>query len=263
MFIFKKIASQFFFPVPLVIYILIVAVFLLWFTNKQKTGKILVSIGIVLFLIFSYPGASNALLKHLERQYVTPDLNNLLGAAAQRNDGKRINLIVVLGGGHTSDPDIPLTSRINQYSLVRLIEGIRIHRAIPGSKLLLSGGSVFDPIPDAKIMADVAIAIGVKRDDIIVELESKDTKDQAVIIKSIVEDDNFILVTSASHMPRSMAMFKKLGMNPIPAPTGHRVKTRQTSSPGLFSPNGEDITKAESAFYEYMGLAWAKFRGQI
>ncbi|MGR3176677.1 MAG: ElyC/SanA/YdcF family protein [Candidatus Anammoxibacter sp.] len=262
MFIFKKIFSQFFFPVPLVIYILIVAAFLLWFTNKQKTGKILVSSGILLFLLFSYPGMSNALLRHLENQYDTPDIHQLLDIS-QKYEGKPINLIVVLGGGHTSDPDIPLTSQINRHSLVRLIEGIRIYREIPNSKLLLSGGSVFDPIPNAKIMADIATAIGVEEDDIIVELESKDTREQAIIIKYIVGSDPFILVTSASHMPRSMALFKKLGMNPIPAPTGHHVKARQTFSPGLFSPNGQEITKAESAFYEYMGLAWAKLRGQI
>ena len=37
---------------------------------------------------------------------------------------------------------------------MRLVEGIRIHRNLPGSKLILSGGGGFDPVPNAKIMAD-------------------------------------------------------------------------------------------------------------
>lgn len=262
MFILKKIISQFFFPMPLIIYIIFAALFLLWFTKKQKAGKILATVGLSILVLFSYETVSNTLLRHLEERYGMSDIFNVTKPSLSSKNN-HIRLIVVLGGGHTSDPNLPLTSQINHYSLVRLIEGIRIYRAIPDSKLLLSGGGGFDPVSNARIMADIAIAIGVDEEDIIVESESKDTEDQAKIIKSFVNSGSFILVTSASHMPRSMALFRKLGMNPIPSATGHLVKTRQGLSPDTFFPSGEDIVKAENAFYEYLGLAWARLRGQI
>lgn len=171
--------------------------------------------------------------------------------------------MLVLGGGHISDAELPITSQINNISLVRLIEGIRIYRKHTGSKLILSGGSGFDPIPNAKIMANIAMELGVNEKDIIVESKSKDTKDEAKLIKPIVDNKPFILVTCASHMHRSILMFKKLGMNPIPAPTGHKVKNRRSPSFGSFFPNALNLHKSERAFYEYLGILWAKLRGQI
>jgi len=78
-----------------------------------------------------------------------------------------------------------------------------------------------------------------------------------------VGNEKFILVTSASHMPRSMALFEKLDMQPIPAPTDYGVRKRQGVSPGMFFPSADNLRKAEKAFHEYLGLAWGKIRGQI
>jgi len=41
----------------------------------------------------------------------------------------------------------------------------------------LSGGIVFDPVPEAEVLARVAIETGVPERDIILESKSKDTKD--------------------------------------------------------------------------------------
>jgi len=144
-----------------------------------------------------------------------------------------------------------------------VVEGIRIHKKLPGSKLILSGGGGFDPVPNARIMADVASTLGISSSDMVLEPDSKDTKDEAVLIQKIVENEKFILVTSASHMPRSMALFNKLGMQPIPAPTDHAMKRRQGTHPGVFFPSSGKIRNAELVFYEYLGLAWAKLRGQM
>jgi uncharacterized SAM-binding protein YcdF (DUF218 family) len=112
-------------------------------------------------------------------------------------------------------------------------------------------------------MADVASVLGISNSDMVLEPDSKDTKDEARLIQKIVENEKFILVTSASHMPRSMALFKKRGMQPIPAPTDHAIKRRRGIHPGVFFPSSGKIRNAELVFYEYLGLAWAKLRGQI
>ena len=79
----------------------------------------------------------------------------------------------------------------------------------------------------------------------------------------MVRDAPFVLVTSASHMPRAMGMFRKLGMHPIPGPTGHRIKDSQGPHPSSFFPHASNLLRSETVFHEYLGMAWAKLRGQI
>lgn len=243
-----------FFPITLILAILLIGLFLVSMTRRQKTGKIVVLIGVLFLGMLSYDAVSDKLLQPLEYQY--PPLFSL-------ENIQNVKWIVVLGGGHISDPKLPITSQISKNSLVRLVEGIRIYNGLPKSKLILSGGSVFEKISNAEVLAEVAIAIGVKKEDLILEDVSKDTEDEVRLIQQIVGQEWFVLVTSASHMPRSMALFKRLGMHPIPAPTDHLVKECKKISPGMFYPSANGLCKAERAFYEYLGLAWAKLRGAI
>ncbi len=243
-----------FFPLSLCLEILIVGIFLLWFTRRQKAGKIIVTIGVATFVALSYGVASEILLRPLEYRY--PPLTDVSVVSD-------VKWVVVLSGGHSPDAQLPITGQLSDASLVRLVEGIRIHRKLSKSKLLLSGGSVFSTVAESKAMMDVAVVLGVDAKDLVLESESKDTKDQARFIQKIVGDSRFILVTSASHMPRSLALFQKRGMHPIPAPIGHIVKKRQKITPAMFFPSAGRIEKTERAFHEYLGLAWAKLRGQI
>lgn len=254
MFLFKKIVAPLFFPLSIILEILIVGVFLLWFTRRQKTGKMVVFAGVLLLALFSYGSIADICLKTLEDKY--PPLMDL----HQFSD---VKLVVVLGGGHNSDQKLPVTSQISESSLSRLVEGIRIHKLLPKSKLILSGGGVFDPVPEAKVMAGIAKVMGIGENRLVLEELSKDTKDQARLIHKIVDDERFVLVTSASHMPRSMALFQKSGMKPIPAPADYLVKERQRANPGVFFPNAGSLRKMERVFYEYLGLGWAWLRGQI
>ena len=118
MFILKKIISGFLFPLPLSLLLSFLGLYLLWFTNKQKVGKILVSVGLVILILFSYGVIANKLLRPLERQYETFEINRSL-ATQETGDKSEIKYIVVLGGGHTSDPELPLISQLGISSLVR------------------------------------------------------------------------------------------------------------------------------------------------
>ncbi|MHC4138622.1 MAG: envelope biogenesis factor ElyC [Planctomycetota bacterium] len=262
MFILKKIVSVFLNPLPISLLLSFLGLYLLWFTTKQKAGKILVSVGLVIVTLFSYSIITNKLLRPLERKYKSFEVKGP-SSVSKTEDESAIKFVVVLGGGHALDPELPLISQIGSSELVRLIEGIRIYRKYPGAKLLLSGGGIFDPVSNAEVMARVAREIGVPERDIILESKSKDTKDEAMLIKSIVGKGPFVLVTTASHIPRSMALFKKLGMNPVPSPIGHSIKDRQGLHYYSFFPSTGNLHNAELAIHEYLGLIWAKLNGQI
>ena len=254
MFLLKKILTPFFLPVAFCIEILLLGTILLWFTRWQKTGKVIVAIGLIVLTGMSYGPISDALLRPLEYKY--PPL-------LKSDHLTQVKWVVVLGAGHVSNPQIPLTSQISTSALFRLVEGIKLYRERPGRKLILTGGVIFDPIPHARVLANIAQAIGVDEQDLVLEDNAMDTKDEARFVRELVREDKFILVTSATHMPRSMALFRNQGMEPIPAPAGHIVKKRQGLSPGIFFPSAGELYQTERAVYEYLGMAWARLRGQI
>jgi uncharacterized SAM-binding protein YcdF (DUF218 family) len=254
MLLFKKIVAHFFFPLSICLEILFLGLLFLWFSRRQKTGKIIVSLGTVLLFLVGCGTVSDMLLGSLESKY--PPVADVSALTS-------VKWIVVLGGGISSDTKLPLTDHLTAESLVRLVEGVRLHRKLSNNKLLLSGGNTSGSVSEASVMAEMAIALGMKKKELVLESESKDTKDQARFIQSIIGSNRFILVTSASHMARSMALFQTKGMNPIPAPIGHTVKKKQKVSFGLCFPSAKAIDKMERVFYEYMGMTWAMLRGQI
>ena len=254
MFLFKKIVTPFFLPVSVCIEVLLLGLILLWFTRLQKTGKVIVTIGFILLTGLSYGPVSEALLRPLESKY-PPLLNS--------DQLTQVKWVVVLGNGHISNPQIPVTSRVLSSALYRLVEGIRLYRQRPGRRLILTGGVIFEPVSHAQVLAEMAQAIGVNKQDLVLEQHSMDTKDEAHFVKALVGNDKFILVTSAVHMPRAMALFRKQGMEPIPAPTDFLVKKGQGFGPGIFFPGAGELVQTERAVYEYMGMAWARLRGQM
>ncbi|MGB8993064.1 MAG: ElyC/SanA/YdcF family protein [Desulfobaccales bacterium] len=262
MFLLKKLVAQFFYPVSLSLELLGLGLFFLWVTRRVRLGKILVSLGTLLLLLWSSPLISPHILTPLERHYPA-----LLHPEALSRDGQNPGAspfwIVVLGGGHTSDPQLPVNSQISQAALGRVVEGVRLYRAIPGSKLLMSGGGAFDPVPEARVMAEIALSLGVKSQDLRLEDASRDTADQAAVIAAMLHGKPIILVTSAAHMPRAMALFARRGMHPLPAPADYLYRVPQRSSPGEYFPGVDSLRRTETAVHEYLGLAWAWLRGLI
>src|SRR5207253_2584324 len=92
---------------------------------------------------------------------------------------------------------------------------------------------------------------------------SPDTETQAEVVRGRLGAAEFYLVTSASHMPRALALFRKAGTNPIPAPTHFLTQGDRSLAPSDFFPSSGGLRRAEAATYEYLGLAWAKVRGKI
>ena len=184
---------------------------------------------------------------NLESQY---DPLNL--AAQSAATVSQIHYVVVLGSGHVSDPRLPVTSQIGGGSLFRLTEGIRIYRHLPGSRLILTGGPGFDTVPNAEIVAAVAVEIGIKKDDLVVLSEPADTREEAVCVKKIIGADPFVLVTSGVHMPRAMKIFRDEGMNPLPAPTEFAFPHRKKLDPATLFPTAGGLGCTEWAMYEFI-----------
>ncbi|MBW1779679.1 MAG: envelope biogenesis factor ElyC [Deltaproteobacteria bacterium] len=261
MFLLKKIIGSLILPLPLCLLISFLGLFLIWRGRRGLTGKILVTIGLVSITFLSYYPVSRVLNDPLKGRFSAYRPSNTSIPATKGLEA--VKYVVVLAGGHNADPSIPITGHLTCGSLFRLMEGIRVFRQHPGSKLVLSGCGAFDPVPESYVMADVARFLGIDKRDMILESRSNDTKDQARLIRPIVDKKPFVLVTSAIHMPRSMALFRKEGLNPIPAPAGQTGDVKQVLTPAWFFPSAHALEGSSRAVHEYLGLIWAKLRGQI
>lgn len=244
-------------PLTLALVILCTGVFFLWVRPGKKTGAVLVSIGVVILILASCPVVPDFLLGNLEHYYKTIKLSD----GPDKNEHQDIRYVVVLAGGHVLDQDVPLTGQFTYDGLVRLVEGIRLYRKCSNAKLIVSGGPGDDGISDAVLMSDLACQLGVEKADIIMESDSEDTYQEAVLLKWILARENFFLVTSAYHMPRSMALFEGQGMKPVAAPTGHYVK--YSGKKVSIAPNRRSLEKSDILSYEFMGHIKARVMGRI
>lgn len=252
----EKIFSHLLFPVPVICEILVLGIVLLWFTRRQTAGKILVTVGALTLLLMSNSLVSGVLLRTLEQRYhpvALPTLSS--GSTGSANE----SYVVVLGSGYSPDPRIDLDSHLSEDGLARLLEGVRLCRKLAGCKLILSGG----PPAAADAMEKIAMSLDVNRQDIILEEHSRNTEQEAQFVKPTVGAAPFFLVTSASHMPRAMALFTKLGMKPAATPTDYLAVESNAIVPDEIFPGSYGLRAAERAVYEYLGLAWEKFLGQI
>ena len=247
MFILKKLVSRFFFPLSLVIVLLLLGAFL------QKRRRSFILAGVAILYLFSFPPFGYLILRPLESQYQPVSSSSL---------NQEVRWIVVLGGGSRTDKALTPEDRLGDASLKRLLEGVRLSRLLPQSRLVLSGGDYRGISPDAVIMQQVALDMGVVRDRIILEAASWDTADQAKLLRARLGKTPFYLVTSASHMLRAMRMFRRSGTQPIAAPTDFRALWAPLQITDFF-PQAGVLANTEGAFYEYLGIFWGLVRGQV
>ena len=251
-FLAKKWLGSLLLPLPL---LLIVAFLGLWLLQKQykRSGTGLVLLSLLSLMLLSTQPVANALIAPLEAQYPAylPDL--------QQPDQAPIQDIVVLGAAQVADTALPLLSQLGQAGLVRISEGVRLAHAYPNARLIVSGYGGGEGRSSAELYAAVAQALGIAEARILPLPLPKDTAEEAMVIAPLVHGRQALLVTSASHMPRAMALFHARGAAPTAAPVGHHAKESRAGLP-LYSylPKARYLERSEIAWHEYLGLAWQK-----
>ncbi len=262
MFIVRKFLAPLFFPFLLSLELILLGLILLVFSRRQKAGKALAALGFLFLVLAGQSLVADTLLAPLERAF-RPAGVVLSRAVLPTEQEQAIRWVVVLGGGSTFDPLIPVPDRLSGASLARLVEGICLYRKIPGSRLILSGGKVFNIQSDAAAMQELAEMLGVPAQDIVLDSLSLDTEGQARNLKPLLLRNKFFLVTSAAHMPRAEALFASQGMSPIPAPTGFLLKQNDQLNPERIYPSVQALGRTEISLHEYLGSLWGKLRGRM
>ena len=250
LFTLKKYLGGMMLPLPLLLLLMAVGIALLWFSRFQRTGKLCVSLGWLLLLLLSLQPVADSLLKPIEDKYPT------------WRDEKRVQYVVVLGGGYTWNPNWAPSSNLINNSLPRLTEGIRLWYENPGSKLIFTGAAAkTNPVSTAEAGARVAESLGIPRSEIIVLDKPKDTEEEAAAVKEAIGDAPFLLVTSASHLPRAMIFFRRAGLTPLPAPANQLAIESPLNPWERAIPSPVWLMHSDRVGYETLGRIWQWLKG--
>jgi len=243
----EAIVKYFLLPSGMILTLVILGFILVFAKKSKKMGLYLLLSAGILYVFFGTGPVSFWLLGHLEYQY--PHLDD-------HKAFDKVNTVVVLAGHAEKDLNRPVSSNVNSSTAFRLIEAVRLLQKNPKSKIIVSGP---DDVPI--VMKQLLVEIGIDNDQIVVEDQSTNTFESALKLKEIIQHKSFFLVTSAGHMPRSMGVFKKLHMNPIPAPTDYMSRKNYMAISYLPSPL--HLYYSDLAVHEYLGILWYKLKNYI
>ncbi len=262
MFLFlSKLLPLFLYPLGFSCLLLLIALGLIW--KKPRWAAGFLGVALVILLVSSSEWTARQLTKSLEFQNIP---QGELPAA---------DAIVILGGA-TNPPDPPRPGVDLREEGDRVIYGGQLFRAGKAPKIILSGGRVDwwgKSSPESADMATILEFIGLPATALIQEPNSLNTRQNAVNVKQILDAQGMkkiLLVTSAMHMPRSLRIFRKLGIDAIAAPTDYRITTSQDALPPTAAaavlsalPSAENLHYTSKALKEYVGLVVYWLRGWI
>ncbi len=251
----RKIIMQWIFP-PGGIIIAVLLIFSLFLLDRKKIAIFLSVLLIFLLYLFSSWFGEYILLKPLEDDYT------YLQETQMDNLNLTNPIIVVLGGGIVEDSlaEGKVSTEVGEVTLARLYGAYRIYKNLE-CPVWVSGGTVpgfSGNIPAADVMGEVLVELGISREDIYNETQSRTTFENAHFTIEQIKQQGYheiILVTSAVHMRRSAQVFENSDITIIPAPVNYLF---ENSRPGILDilPNRFSWDHNLRALHEWIGLLY-------
>jgi uncharacterized SAM-binding protein YcdF (DUF218 family) len=242
----KSIAGVWLLPLPLAL-IATLGGLLLQRSGRTRAAVALLAAAVALVFIPAFGPVANVLVRPLETRY---------SAVLDASKLPRLpQYVAVLGSGYRPRPSLAVTGALDVTGVVRLFEGIRLWRQLPaGALLILSGGVHGDHPPIARGYALGAISLGVPAAAIVTLEEPLDTAAEVRAIHARVGTAPVIIVSSAVHMPRVMALASRDGLQAIAAPADV-LSDPDPHGPWLgLAPSATTLRRSEAAIHEYLGL---------
>ncbi len=245
-----------FFVTPLFWILLCFVIGLLLKNAKLKKRYLRLALGFLLF--FTNPWIANQML-HL---WEVPAYN-------AKTIANPFDVGIVMGGSmRYYDQDAGRV--VYSSSVDRLLQALELYHDGHIRKILLTGGSGFVNFQEWKesgLISKVLLKSGVKPEDIILENNSRNTYENAImtipILKAGNYGSNYLLITSATHMRRSLACFQKAGINPAVFPVDVRSGVRMYTIDKIIQPDGENLATWDSLIHEWIGMLMYKVMGYI
>jgi len=227
-----------------IVFVLLFISFILFLLNcKKKSGALILLLSIVLIYGASIAPVSNYLCYYLEKDYI----NNPTAG------DKNIDAIVVLGSG-TKEINAFKNTFNTEIESLRLLHAVVVYNKT-GAKYFVCSGKGDGKTSEAEVMARLAGKLGVPKEKIRIESNSKNTGENAAEVNKMFVNKNINigLVTSAFHMKRSEREFKKYFNNVLPLPAHYLYSSPMGNAVIRYMPQSEELNKTSIVFKEIIG----------
>ena len=250
--------------IPLLVYPLGAAIslsllaLLLAFWRRRGLAIFCLVIGIGYLWAASTPVIAFHLLEYLEARHAPVAL-----ADAPERD------VIILLGGALDQPLPPRTeSELNQAA-DRILTAARLYRTGKAGHILVTGGNLPWQLtlePEAMLIRKLLLEWDVPEEAIVLETESRNTVENARYSKVIMDEkgwENALLVTSAAHMQRSAALFRKAGMDVFPVPTDYQVAHTHNITALDWLPDVDALKMTTTVIREWAAFWVYRWRGAL
>jgi uncharacterized SAM-binding protein YcdF (DUF218 family) len=228
------------------------------FSKNQKWKKRTKVAAVVLLLFFS----NNFILNQMIRSWET----DIVPVSALDQD---YDIGIVLGG-YSNLRKLPRDRFHFSDNANRLTQALELYKQGKVKKLLLTGGSgsLMQKMPsESREIVPFLLKMGVAENDLIIDPFARNTRENAVYTKKILEQDypgaSCLLITSAVHMRRSKACFKKENIQFTPYSTDVMSETSLSSPAKFIIPNPGGFRRWEALIKEWVGYAVYKVMGYV
>jgi len=204
-------------PEKLVLILLFAGTVFIW-TTKQKLGRGLVSLSALMFFVLTLLPANIFILKPLEERFSVPS-----------ELPENVSGIIVLGGSEKSVITWTRGQPSFNEAAERLMAFVALARRYPLAQLIYAGGAGSLSQQNYKsneTARKLFKQLGLTVDRVHFDSKARNTVENAVNSFNLAgqkTEGNWILITSAFHMPRSVGVFRKIGWNVIPYPVDYQT----------------------------------------
>ncbi|RIL03970.1 MAG: YdcF family protein [Proteobacteria bacterium] len=251
----SKVLTQLAYPLAIAMLLLLVALALLS-RGRARAARGWLAAGIALLWIASLPAVGFHVVDFLESRH----------APVAPADAESAGAIVLLGGA-ISPPYPPLYWMDLNDAVDRIVHAARLQRAGKAPIIVVAGGGgpyIGGPQTPADAMGELLVEWGIPREALVLERRSRNTYENALYAKELLDERGItrvLVVTSASHMLRSLAIFRSLGLDAVPAATDYSALGRiDYGNPLIWIPDAGTLRGTSAALKEYLGIAvyWAR-----
>ena len=258
----SKLLPLFLYPLGFACICCVLALFLIW--KRPRIAYSCIALALFVLLISSNAWIARFLVSSLEWQNI-PSVELPTAQA-----------IVVLGGATRAAYEPRTTVDLSEAG-DRVIYAAQLYRDKKAPIILASGGRIDwsgGGTPESEDIAKLLEFMGVESKDIIQDPDSLNTYQNAVNTKKILSKrdiNQILLVTSAMHMPRSLAIFKHQGFEVTAAPTDFLVTKGELEAIGStpksailnLLPDSRNLENFTLALKEYLGMIIYRLRGWV
>ena len=261
MFWLKKFIGFWLMPVPFCLALLTLGWVMNFSSRRRALSRWLLGLGLGLLLLFGNKAFSTWLVRPLETEF--SPIPEFTASAPAPAPLATCHFVVVLGGGPGDNSQLSAVNKLSTSAQGRLMEAIRILRALPDAKLVVSGRGEPGQPTHAAVLEQAAISLGVDLSRIVRFDTPRDTDDEAHATRHLVGDQPFALVTSAWHMRRAVALMRHAGTHPVPCPCDFAARPSDQMRPTDFGWDVESLGRSTRGIYERVGFLCALLNGKI